>query len=373
LSERTDRHSILVATGCDNAHHAGVFDAGTIGLIITALTLGFRHGFDWDHLAAITDVTSTTTTAEAAESDHEAVHERASAAAQAHAHAHGGPDELATHETQPDGSSHPHPQEAPRFLSEQRRALLLGSMYALGHAFVVAVLGTLALLFGAVLPDWVDDVMGPVVGATLLFLGIWVFVSLYQYARHGHEFRLRSRWMLVFSGVRRGTRWVRRRFGTGTSGAGTAVATLDPPNQGDPSDLDAAMWHHGHHGRPGHHHHVRPEHDDDAFMNYGRATAFGVGMIHGIGAETPTQVLIFLSAAGAGGRGAGILVLLAVIVGLLSSNSLITLGSAMGFLKASTNFPLYATVAVVTGVFSLVIGTIFLMGKTTVLPALFGG
>src|SRR6185312_11857522 len=71
----------VVATGCDSDHHAWVVafppeltpfvaaaeDAGAIGLIATALALGFRHGFDWDHLAAITDVTSTTTTAEAAE------------------------------------------------------------------------------------------------------------------------------------------------------------------------------------------------------------------------------------------------------------------------------------------------------------------
>jgi len=108
-------------------------------------------------------------------------------------------------------------------------------------------------------------------------------------------------------------------------------------------------------------------------MNYSRWTALGVGMIHGIGAETPTQVLVFLAAAGAGGRAAGLIVLGAFILGLLSSNSLITLGSTFGFLKASRNFPIYAAVAVITGVFSLVIGTIFLLGRTTVLPALFGG
>jgi hypothetical protein len=45
----------------------------------------------------------------------------------------------------------------------------------------------------------------------------------------------------------------------------------------------------------------------------------------------------------------------------------------MGYLSASKNFPLYATVAVLTGVFSLVIGTILVLGKTTLLPALFGG
>ena len=121
-------------------------------------------------------------------------------------------------------------------------------------------------------------------------------------------------------------------------------------------------WLHGH------------EHVDPIEMSsYGVRTAFGVGMIHGIGAETPTQVLVFLSATGAGGRTAGVIVLLAFIVGLLSSNALITLGSTYGFLGASKNFTIYATVAVLTGVFSLVIGSIFLLGKTTILPALFGG
>ena len=60
---------------------AAAEDAGAIGLITTALALGVRHGFDWDHLAAITDVTSTTATAEAAELDHEAVHVQAAPAA----------------------------------------------------------------------------------------------------------------------------------------------------------------------------------------------------------------------------------------------------------------------------------------------------
>ena len=108
-------------------------------------------------------------------------------------------------------------------------------------------------------------------------------------------------------------------------------------------------------------------------MNYGRRTAFGVGMIHGVGAETPTQVLIFLAAAGASGKGAGVVVLLAFLVGLLTSNSLITLGSSFGLLRASQNWKIYVTVAVLTGIFSLVIGTLFLFGKSSLLPALFGG
>ena len=39
--------------------------------------------------------------------------------------------------------------------------------------------------------------MGRVVGITLIALGVYVFVSL---IRHGREFRMRSRWMLVFAG-----------------------------------------------------------------------------------------------------------------------------------------------------------------------------
>ena len=312
---------------------AAAEDAGALGLIATALALGFRHGFDWDHLAAITDVTSTTSTAEAAELDHEAVHERAEP--EAHAHRHGGPEELAIHETRPDGSSHPHPPAPRRVMAEQRRALLLGSLYALGHAAVVAALGTLALLFGAVLPDWVDRVMGPVVGATLLFLGIWVFASLYQYARHGREFRLRSRWMLVFDSVR----YAWRRF----------QARL-----------------HGH------------EHVDPMEMSsYGVRTAFGVGMIHGIGAETGTQVLLIAAIGGASSQGLGIPMMLAFIVGLLISNSIVVLVTATGFIASRVRERLYVVIGVVAGTFSLVIGAIFLLGLETRLPSLeawlFGG
>ena len=108
-------------------------------------------------------------------------------------------------------------------------------------------------------------------------------------------------------------------------------------------------------------------------MNYGRATAFVVGMVHGIGAETPTQLLIFLAAAGAGGKGAGEIVLASFIIGLLTSNSIITFGSSVGFLRASENWRIYATVAVLTASFSLVIGSLFLFGKGTLLPAIFGG
>jgi hypothetical protein len=230
-------------------------------------------------------------------------------------------------------------------------------------------LGVLAIAVGARLPASIDAVMGRIVGVTLMILGVWVLVSL---VRHGRDFRLRSRWMLVFSGIRRGGRWVRERLRARAPQPVAAGGPAGlPPTQGAEA-LDPATWHHGHHGRPGHHHHEGPDHED-ALMNYGRATSFGVGMIHGVGAETPTQVVIFLAAAGAGGVGVGILVLVAFIVGLLTSNSLITLGSAYGFLQASKNFAVYATVAVITAAFSLALGLIFLLDRGDILPPLLGG
>ena len=299
-------------------------DAGTIALLVTALVLGLRHGIDWDHLAAITDITSTTSAAEAAEVEHAEAHEE-----HGHGHEHGGEDELRAHETE---AHEPHPPHTPvrhrSFLQLERGPVVLGTLYALGHALVVVVLGTLALTIGAQLPDWVDPVMGRIVGVTLLLLGVWVFVSLYSYVRHGTEFRLRSRWMLVFDSVRYG--W--RRF---------------------------QAWLHGHA-------HVEPL----EMSSYGPRTAFVVGMIHGVGAETATQVLFIAAIGGAGSIGLGIPMMLAFVIGLVLSNSLIVVISASGFLASQRRRQLYVVVGVIAGFFSLLIGAAFLFGLEDLLPNL---
>ncbi len=298
---------------------------GTLGLLLTAAVLGLRHGIDWDHLAAIADITSTSGAAEAAELEHADEHLRS----REHQHVHGGVDELRAHQV----DDHvPHDPVAPasrrHFWQLERRPVVLGTLYALGHASVVAVLGGAALILGAQLPDWIDPLMGRVVGLTLLLLGIWVFVSLYNYARHGQAFRLRSRWMLVFDGVRHG--W--RRF---------------------------QAWLHGHE-------HVEPL----EMSSYGPRTAFGVGMIHGIGAETATQVLLIAAIGGAGSIGLGIPMMIAFIVGLVISNTLIVVISASGFLASQARQRIYVVVGALAGAFSLVIGAAFLFGIEDVLPNL---
>src|SRR5438105_5054597 len=70
--------------------------ASAVGLMSTALVLGVRHGIDWDHIAAITDITST-------------------------------------------ASADPRP--AHRVALVNVRALSLASLYALGHALIIAAVG----------------------------------------------------------------------------------------------------------------------------------------------------------------------------------------------------------------------------------------
>jgi high-affinity nickel-transport protein len=308
---------------------AAVAIGSGLGILITGLLLGFRHGFDWDHIAAITDITSTSAAADAGTELHQAQH-----LAHTHEHGHGGRAEMVVHESGPGSAVATMPSLASvpvartRLVAEQRHAIVLGTLYALGHALVVFSLGMLALAFGAILPDWVDPIMGRIVGFTLLFLGVWVFISLWQYLRNGTEFRLRSRWMLVFDGVR----YAWRRFQARIHG----------------------------------HEHVAPL----EMSSYGYRTAFGVGMIHGIGAETGSQALLIAAVGGATGAGLGVPMLLAFIVGLLASNTVVVVVSATGFVAGQIRRPLYITIGVLAGVFSIAVGLAFLTGTESILPDL---
>jgi high-affinity nickel-transport protein len=292
-----------------------------VEILLTGFVLGLRHGIDWDHIAAITDITSTTASGAAAE----AAHARDHTTPAGHQHGHGGTDEIAVHGVD-SATAALTPAGSGRW-SLERRPLFLGTLYALGHASVVAVIGLAAILLGAVLPEWIDPIMSRVVGATLVFLGVYVFVTLFQYARHGGEFRLRSRWMLVFDSARGSWRRIQARI----------------------------------HGHP----HVDPV----EASSYGPRTAFGVGMIHGIGAETATQALLIAAIGGASAAaGLGIPTLFAFIVGLVVSNTVIVVLTATGFIASQYRTPIYVAVGILTGFFSLWIGLVFLFQAEGALP-----
>src|SRR5256712_8555115 len=234
--------------------------------------LDFAHGYDRNHIATIADTTSTRS----------ASHTEADVPAGAPMPAHGHePDEIRghAHAHEATGPGAMHALAESRFAHEERHAVGLATLYALGHASVVLVLGVAALLLGAVLPACVDPILERVVGVTLVLLRAWVLFSVYQYLRGKGEFRLRSRWMLVFDFVR---------YGWGA--------------------LQARI--HGHEHTPSVH-----------ATQYGPRTAFGVGMIHGVGAETGSPAPPLPGIAGVT-RVTRIVILLAFVLGLLLSNPL---------------------------------------------------
>jgi hypothetical protein len=235
----------------------------------TGFLLGCRHGLDWDHISAITDLTTQT--------------------------AAGG-----------------------------RRDLRLAFWYCVGHGLVIALLGAMVGVLGLNLPGGVDRIFESVVGATLVVLGA---VVLWQLGRDRSDYRFVGRWRMLIVVVRRAWARARRR------GAGPA-APLD--------DL-------------------------------GPRAAFAVGVLHGTGAETPTQVVLFASAGAAGAGGAAALILLAFVAGLIVSD----LGIAAVWLAgrvSSRSLPrLQIALGLLTGASSVAVGTLFVLGRAAVLPALFGG
>ena len=110
----------------------------------------------------------------------------------------------------------------------------------------------------------------------------------------------------------------------------------------------------------------------DPFVRYGTWSSFGVGLLHGVGAETPTQVVVFAAAAHATGRPTSVGLLLCFVAGLLVSNTLVAATSTFGFSRVVGHRAVMTTVAIVTAAFSLTVGTLLLLGQGAVLPPMFG-
>ncbi len=238
--------------------------------LISSAVLGFRHGFDYDHIAAISDITSVETSA----------------------------------------------------ANGMRRGLI----YVLGHGATVAALGGAVIAYQRTLPAWVDGWAERGVGVTLVLLGVYVLGSL---ARRKSEYVPKSRASILIEAAR----WLLRKIRTLFQPAGGAQLP----------DLRAG---------------------------YGRKSVFAIGVIHGLGAETPSQLLLFLLAANLGGIGRGLLGLALFLAGLLAMNTLMT-ASAVGIFGASAKKRgAMRLVVALTAAYSLIVGTIFLLGTSRLLPPL---
>lgn len=280
-----------------------------------ALVYGFRHGFDWDHIAALTDLTGSQTSS--------------------------------------------------------RRSMWLATLYALGHAAMVLVLGVVAIVFAEQIPASVDGAMERLVGVSLLVFGGWIIWSA---VRTGGAPPLRSRWMLVIGAVQ-------RLAGRDRPTAPVVIEHAhahghDHPLHAHPHTLPAdevlleasgtVVVQHSHLHR---HVAVAPR---DPFVRYGTWSSFGVGLLHGVGAETPTQVLVFAAAANATARPVSIGLLVCFLVGLLASNTLVAAASTFGFGRVLGRPRVVFGLAAVTAAFSLVVGCVLLIGEGPALPPMLG-
>lgn len=238
--------------------------------LASAAVLGFRHGFDYDHIAAISDIASV------------------------------------------------EPSRA--------RAMKMGLTYVVGHASTVALLGAAVILFQRSLPTGMDNWAEKAVGLTLVLLGLYVLGTLLW---QKSAYVPKSRASILISAFRWLVWQARRLFNAG-----------EQQRRYDPS------------------------------QRYGSKSVFAVGIIHGLGAETPSQLLLFLLAANLGGPARGFLGLSVFLIGLLAMNSLMT-ASAVGLFGISGAKPrIMRFVVALTATYSLVVGAIFLFGASGVLPSL---
>lgn len=195
----------------------------------------------------------------------------------------------------------------------------LGLAYIAGHSLVIAILGSAAICMQLALPPTIDRWMGRLVGFTLVAFSLYIGYSLVRSRRHIH-FHGQSRATLLMAGFR----WLLARFGR-RCGRSTVSAT--------------------------------------ASSKYANHSSFFVGIIHGFGAETPTQILLFLMTAKLGGVPAGLLALLLFVLAMGIVNTLLCVVMAQMFLKTASSRKLQRALSGITAGYSLVIGTIMLAGR----------
>ncbi len=249
--------------------------------LVSVSILGFRHGFDYDHAAAILDIASVQ--------------------------------------------------------SNSRSAMKAGLLYALGHAATVAALGMAVIVFQFSLPPRLDVWMEHAVGITLLVLGCYVLLTTFfqregpDHSGHSHDHNHvpGTRVTLIANAIL----WPVWRLRSVFSGQPCARYKL--------------------------------------FGNgIGNSPALLVGVIHGLGAETPSQLMLFLLAARLGGIRNGLFGLMAFLAGMLIMNTLMC-AAATGILRISVNRRrTFQWFAGLSAAYSIVAGMIFLAGTATVAAGL---
>lgn len=224
-----------------------------VSFSLFAILIGFRHGMDSDHIAAIADMVGAE--------------------------------------------------------NQRNRQLRMGITYALGHGSIVVIIGLLAIFVGARLPEEILSMMEFLVGFSLLLLGGFILVTLFRQRNH---YEYQSRWQIV---------------------SGALAKLLN-----------------------------KKRIDETRVSKIGIVGAFVIGVLHGVGAETPTQVLLLSSSIGMDNAVAAGMQLVLFTFGLLIATILVTYLASWGFMKSQFKRRAYLLLGSITGVYSVSLGISIIFG-----------
>ncbi len=237
-------------------------------VFLTSMFLGFRHGFDYDHMIAITDVTNTQTV--------------------------------------------------------KKDALSLTLSYSLGHALAVISIGISIILLGISIPQILDEFMSKAVGTTLVILGVYI---IYHLAKKGQkEFRAATRFTIIANGIL------------------YVYSKLESKLRGQTAK-QRRVFENG----------------------YGHHSSFVIGIIHGIGAESPTQIAIFAMSLGFGII-LGVTVLVVFVSGIIMSNLIFGIMVSTGFVRSLKSYKIYKYASIASAATSLFVGSLMMTGFDFMLP-----
>jgi high-affinity nickel-transport protein len=177
-------------------------------------------------------------------------------------------------------------------------------LYALGHATTVAFLGVAVIALKHSLPESISGWMQRIVGLTLILLGAYVFGALLS--------------------------------GRGPMGRGQAILAI----------FERLHWH--------------KKAGPIENQRYGSKSSLSLGVLHGIGAETPTQLSMLVIATNMGGLFNGVIGLTVFAIAMFLSNMVLTTAATSLFTISRIRPVLFRWLGVITAGYSFCIGIVLI-------------
>ena len=205
----------------------------------------------------------------------------------------------------------------PFVIEAKRKAWKIGLFWGIGHIFGMMFIGSLFILFKEMIP--VEKISGyseQLVGLVLVIIGIWAFVKIFKSEpRHKH---------------------------------------LHIHSENQP-----LIHKHAHeHAHNPTHEHVHPAQEKQGYL-----ASFWIGVLHGLAGVA--HFILFIPVLGFENNSDAVIYIIGFIIGIvvaMTSFSLIV-GKISGFAKNEHNQNLYKGIRLAGGIFAIVIGLYWMIGK----------